>query len=236
MGNGYVAYENDKVVTVITGIDTASTNRKTGKMLQHYNMPKGIKPSESVKTGDDALVCGDCKHRPLYVKTLKQAQKIGKRLDETPVPCYVQVGQGVNAVYKALDGYRHEEPSNKHGRPLRFGAWGNPTQAPYEEAQALADGHPGHTGYTHDWKTCDQRYRYLFMASVDSEEEQEEAQAMGWRTYRVLAKGQPLMKGEIICPATPEGGYKTTCAKCLLCAGTSKTAKNIATVKHGAGN
>ena len=70
------------------------------------------------------------------------------------------------------------------------------------------------------------------MASVDSIEEQIEAQGMGWRTFRVRKAADALMPGEIQCPASKWGGMKTNCAKCLLCSGTSLDAKNVSEVEH----
>jgi hypothetical protein len=45
-----------------------------------------------------------------------------------------------------------------------------------------------------------------------------------------------VVKGkEILCPASKEAGYKTSCDKCGLCAGASIAAKSIAIVAHGNG-
>lgn len=185
-------------------------------MLQVWYSPdEEERPSEAVKSGADVSVCGDCAHRPSV------ARERGVK------ECYVQTGRAPNMIY-ATD-YPDVEPVSR-GVPVRLGAWGEPTSIPYETTLAIAPGQ--HTGYTHRWRVCDQRYRELLMASVDSEEEQAEAVAMGWRTFRVRRATDALLPGEITCPASKEAGHVTNCAKCLLCAGTSRQAKNIAIIAH----
>ena len=79
----------------------------------------------------------------------------------------------------------------------------------------------------------------MCMASVDSEDEAAEAQAMGWRTFRCRSEDEPVMSGEIMCPASDEAGKKTTCDTCLLCAGRYSEKKNkianISIIVHGRG-
>lgn len=76
------------------------------------------------------------------------------------------------------------------------------------------------------------------MASVDSEREQREASALGWRTFRVRQSASDAIMGtEIVCPASDEAGKHTTCLKCGLCNG-SKPAdprKDIVIAPHGRG-
>ena len=40
---------------------------------------------------------------------------------------------------------------------------------------------------------------------------------------------------EILCPASKEAGYRTTCDSCKLCSGSNISAKSIAIVAHGGG-
>jgi hypothetical protein len=73
------------------------------------------------------------------------------------------------------------------------------------------------------------------MASCDNAFEQELAKAQGWRTFRVMRKGERLAPREISCPASVEAGAKTSCSACKACGGTSAKAKaDIAIIAHGA--
>jgi hypothetical protein len=221
MSNGFQAYSGPSMINgepikaIVTGTQNPSQNVKTGDMLQFFIMPTASKPSDAIRNGDDVAVCGSCVHRPSVAKANDVA------------PCYVEVGKSANAVYKAS---YPDHAEAKRKPPVRFGAWGEPTAVPFETIAGLtAD---GHTGYTHRWRECDQRFKQYLMASVDTPEEYKEATAMGWRCFRVRKPDQPILPNEIMCPASKEGGLKTTCNKCLLCAGTSKNAKDITIIEH----
>ena len=220
MSNGYIGYDGPSMLdgapirAIVTGVRRKSKNPKTDDMEQVWIMPAHIAPLEASRTGDDASVCGDCSHRPIHYKQRNVA------------PCYVNLFQAPNQIYKTT---YPTEPATRDV-PRRLGAWGEPTALPYDVAKALAPGK--HTGYTHHWRTTNQQFRELLMASVDTEKEAHEAQAMGWRTFRVRKASEPLLPGEIVCPASKEGNYKAKCAQCLLCAGTSRKAKNIAIIEH----
>ena len=233
MTNGFMAYQGPSEINgkpikaVFTGTKRPSLNAKTNDMLQLFILPMASRPSDAVRNGDDAAVCGDCAHRPLLVAAAKASATTPADLDAVAAPCYVEVGKSVNAVYKA-DYPDHGEA--KRRPPKRFGAWGEPTAIPYDVIAGYTD--DGHTGYTHRWRTCDQRYKELLMASVDSPDEYAEATALGWRCFRVRKANEPILPNEIMCPASAEGGHRTTCNKCLLCAGTSRQAKDITIIEH----
>lgn len=219
------------IMAILTGTNKPSQNRKTADMLQLWIMPTDSKPSDAVKNGDDVSVCGTCPRRPSLAKATGAKE------------CYVNVGQAPNGIYNTsyptadnLDGVRQA--------PVRLGAWGEPAAIPYE-VNARLIGYRSkhfynrrHTGYTHRWREADPRYKQLLMASVDSPQEQAEASAKGFRTFRVRKDATvPVLPGEIICPASEEqesilGKRRTTCDKCLLCAGTSRQAKNIVIIEH----
>ena len=119
--------------------------------------------------------------------------------------------------------------------PLRFGAWGESAAIPFDiNIQLIRNGRP-YVGYTHQWNNpnIDPRYKTIFMASVDSSEQQMAASELGWRTFRVRKNATvPLLPSEIMCPASKEGGQRVTCSQCRLCSGTSRQAKNIITIEH----
>jgi hypothetical protein len=73
------------------------------------------------------------------------------------------------------------------------------------------------------------------MASADTIDEAAQANLYGMRVFRVSV-GVDRQAGEIACPASAEGGRKTTCVNCMLCAGTSKAAKDIVIADHAAGH
>jgi hypothetical protein len=221
--NGFVGYNGPSTLdgaaiqAIVTGVSHKSNNPKTDDMEQVWIMRSDIAPLAASRTGADASVCGDCSHRPIHAK------------QRDVEPCYVHLFQAPSQVFKTTYPL---EPKTR-AVPRRLSAYGEPTALPYAVALALAKGGNGkYTGYTHQWRTCDQRFRELCMASVDSEQEAHDAQAMGWRTFRVRKVTEPILAGEIMCPASKEGNYKSKCAQCLLCAGTSIKAKNIAIIEH----
>ena len=239
MSNGFMPYNGPSEIAgkpikgIITGTNNPSLNVKTSDMLQLFIMPTSSKPSDAIRNGDDASVCGDCAHRPILVAAAKAAAKTQAEKDAVVAKCYVEVGKSVNAVYKAT---YPDHGESKRRPPVRFGAWGEPTAIPFDIIAGYTS--DGHTGYTHRWKAkngvpaCDQRFKLLLMASVDSAEEYAEASAMGWRCFRVRKAHEPILPNEIMCPASKEGGMRTTCNVCLLCAGTSKAAKDITIIEH----
>ena len=224
--NGLSQLNGQAIKSVITGTKTESANVKTGDMAQMWIMVAEERPTDAAKTGADSAVCGECPHRPLLAKINNVA------------PCYVNLGQAPNGVYRSE--YPNGVPTIK--KPLRLGAYGEPTALPFELVRDAVNNAAGHTGYTHQWRTCDPRFKTLLMASVESIEEQIEAQAQGWRTFRVRKNSnsdrrlashlRKTLANEISCPASKEAGFRTQCADCRLCAGTSRDAKNIVINAH----
>ena len=223
MTNGYTAYtgpsaiNGEPIKAIVTGTKNPSANRKTGDMLQLWIMPATTLPTEALTSGADQSVCGACVHRPASPEV--KAKKADR--------CYVNVGQAPNRVWRTS--YPTDRTTTRNV-PMRLGAWGDPAALPYDVANGLVT--KNHTGYTHQWRTCDQRFRTICMASVDTAVEAIEAQKMGWRTFRVHDEAAPIMPNEIMCPASKEAGFRTKCAQCGLCAGTTRKAKNIAIIAH----
>jgi len=216
--NGYLAYhgpselDGNPIKVIVTGNYRPSANSKTGDMLQVWIMPADVKPSETVKTGQDSSVCGDCPARP----------KNGGK-------CYVNTWQAPNRTWNASYPNQADNPRNA---PVRLGAWGDPAAIPIGVLKDILGRSPKHTGYTHQWRN-NPELAEIVMASVDNESEAIEASELGWRYFRVLHKGDTLGSGEILCPASKEAGKKVTCADCGLCAGNSRKAKNVAIYQHG---
>jgi len=217
--------DGKRIAVVATGIwGRDSENIKTGKMIQTYIIRTDINPMLARRMGEDCSICGDCKHREQST-------------------CYVNLCHGPIGVFNALvDGsYRHYEDGDiEHFRDriVRFGTYGDPAAVPTEVWKTIGDVAKGFTGYTHQWKTCDQDLKNYLMASADSikgyMKEYHQAQSMGWRTFRVRESfDNRLMENEFICPASKEGGVKTTCEKCLSCCGLSRdTGKSPVIMLH----
>ena len=217
--------DGERIMAIATGVYGKSKNGKTGDMIQTYILRRDVHPMTARRMGDDFSVCGDCMHR------------------ETST-CYVNLCHGpINIFYAYLDhSYKPFECSDLEafrGRNIRFGSYGDPAAVPFEVWDRIAKVAGGWTGYTHQWRNCDQRLKNLCMASVDTIEryyvEYEKAQSMGWRTFRLreCTDKNPVFEGEFVCPASKEAGAIVQCEKCKACGGlSSKTRKSPVIVLH----
>ena len=227
--SGYVLHENPNYVVIAT---MSTHNPKTGNMVQVWILPKDASPVESVRMGQDDIVCFDCKHRGTVDET-------GRVIGRT---CYVKVFQAPLAIWNAYQRGKYPVLDKRDyrfifaGRKIRFGAYGEGVLIPLDVLISIGFESDGWTGYTHQWRQPEyQHYRTHLMASVDSESEYQQAKAMGWRTFRVRTTEQPLSPREIACPASEEMNHRTTCERCNLCNGSvpSDARKDIAIVVHG---
>lgn len=228
--NGYVIWEGPSlidgspIVVIATGFLQPSANTKTGPMVQVWIMRSDMTPLEAVRSGEDYALCGDCVHR-------ENAE--GKR------SCYVLIFQAPTNVYRTFMAGRYPPYPPRSlfkGANVRIGAYGDPAAVPVAVWADVCASAVSWTAYTHQWRTCDPTYREFCMASVDSEEEKYEAQALGYRTYRVKSQGSTVVHDdEIVCPATQYiGGFRrTNCQRCRLCDGVNTSAKNIVEFVHG---
>lgn len=209
---GPSAFNGNEIAVVLTGLTTPSANRKTGPMIQSWILDTGTVPTEAVKGGQDASICGDC---PLRGKS-----------------CYVNL-VGVNGIWRGLEGLPEVDEQvlgyirKYSGLGLRLGAYGDPAMAPLAIWKPLIEASRFHLGYTHQWRTCDKEWRNYCQASVETPEDAAEAQAMGWATYRVRMKGDPILPGETVCFNQKNQYIK--CNTCKLCNGK----KNIVADVHG---
>lgn len=221
---GYILYEGKSMINgkPIVGLlkTTKSDNAKTGDMLQLYILSNEAKPTEAQKLGLDESICGDCKHRHFLNGG-----------------CYVNVGQGANSMYNAYKRGRYtpiESYAELAGKKIRFGAYGDPFALPDYLLDKLSSMSLANTSYTHQPRLAPESFKAHTMASADSLEEKREFNADGWRTFRTVVPDDEgnveLDHDEILCPSYTNG---TQCTDCLLCAGTSVQAKNIAMPVHG---
>ena len=107
-----------------------------------------------------------------------------------------------------------------NGRKIRRGSYGDPAAIPLSVWENLENGKLS-TGYTHQWESHPDLRRHA-MASVHTIAERNAAMELGFRTFRVIESVEDLAPGEILCPASEEGGRQTTCQNCGLCDGTKE--------------
>ncbi len=236
--NGVILYsgpsllDGKPIVAIAVGLTHKSSNTKTGAMVQTYILRSDVSPLDAVRTSEDASICGDCVHRGTAGK--------GRT-------CYVQVGQGPQGVYKAFKRGRYPLAVRSDylgkGRIVRLGTYGDPAAVPVNVWQWLLTGSTGHTGYTHRWRTATGLRDYC-MASVDSFPQSLEAQALGWRTFRVglsaldsdlgpVRTRKPGDSHEVLCPASAQAGKLLTCSQCLACGGADGRKGSVYIPAHG---
>jgi hypothetical protein len=189
-----------------------SANPKTGNMVQTWILRADMGPRAAVSSGADAGICGDCPHR---------GDGTGKGRT-----CYVTVDHAPRGIWSAWQRGKYpavapsDLPRIGAGRMVRLGAYGDPAAVPVEVWTALVSRAQGHTGYTHQWRRdIGSSLRTLCMASCDSEADARAAWEAGWRTFRVRRHDGGTLPGEVVCPASDEGGKRTTCERCRLCSG-----------------
>jgi hypothetical protein len=235
---GYIAYEGPSIidgapiVVIVNKITGASKNGKTGDIVQSFIIRSDVNPVQALQTGADYSICGDCEHRPI---TAKQTGK---------VPCYVQVAKSVLSVYNAyLRGrYVKADPATiakaLAGKIVRIGTYGDGAAAPVRMWNQITRYAAGVRGYTHQWQSKGfdhASWAPLAMASADTLEQAALANLFGMRVFRVSV-GVDRQPGETVCPASAEGGRKSTCAKCTLCSGTRIQARDVVIADHAAGH
>lgn len=235
---GYIAYEgpseiDGRPIVVIVNKLQGSDNAKTGAdLVQTFIIRSDVAPTDALKTGDDVSICGQCVHRPLLAKTNGQA------------PCYVNVGRSVRSVFEAYKRGRYQKITPDAlrrvlaGRKVRLGTYGDPAAAPVSMWQEITADAAGIVGYSHQWQSVNfdhAAWAPLVMASADSIDEAAQANLYGMRVFRVSV-GVDKQAGEVTCPASVEGGRKATCDACMLCGGTSKSARDIVIADHAVGH
>lgn len=224
---GYIVYEGKSVLNgdpIVGIIVNKSVNTKTGNMHQLHILRSDIHPLAAIENGSDDAICGGCVHRR-----------------SNGGACYVNVGQGPNAVYNKYKRGGYKSVSIKDFKTLfgdkkiRFGAYGDPLALPLHILVSLKAVVKNNTAYTHQWKNSivdgsSEMVAKFSMASVDNLTEKDEANKAGFRTFRVIVEGEALQRDEIICPNETTG---VNCLNCGLCSGNSVKAKNIAIHVHG---
>jgi hypothetical protein len=224
--------DGQPIVAILTGLQSKSSNSKTGAMPQVWIFRSDMHPQDALRTGEDISICGKCPHRPkvLGADALKKSSRT----------CYVNV-MSFNGIYKkyAQGGYEvanlSELAERLSGLRVRLGAYGDPAAVPISVWDELCKNCKS-TGYTHQWRDCDERYSEYCMASCDNPIEVIQSTAKGYRTFFVQT-GERVNKVESIklahCPASKEMGRVTTCENCMACSGTrSGLHSNVTIMLH----
>ena len=217
-----------------------SNNAKTGGMLQTWILADDPErdPLAINRLGLDYGICGAC---PLKGEPAPDKEK-GTANNR---PCYVTLYHAPLNIWKTLQRGRYPtiEPETLAdygaGQTIRLGAYGDPAAVPHSIWSALLTNAKGWTGYSHQFALINKKARDVIaaacMISADSLADARKHWAAGRRTFRVITGADKVAPGEIICPATKEGGQRTTCEKCKLCQGSGTKGANIAAVVHGNG-
>ena len=185
-------------------------NKKLGDMVSVWVMRTDMAPHDAKRTGNDVSVCGHC--------PVKSA-------------CYVRVNMAPLWIYKRLDGkgLRTIHPSELRGRSVRWGAYGDPSLIPFDVVSEVNAVAKGWTGYTHQWKRAwGEKFKGVFMASVETLEQERSLAAEGWGTFRAGMRDGSDVGGSTLCQNERDG---TTCADCGACNGERRS---IYIPAHGA--
>ena len=185
-----------------------SRNAKTGPLIQTWILRADMDPVEAGRCGADSTVCGDCPHRHFSGGS-----------------CYVPIWQAVRSVWYAWFNGRYDGPAAEQkvrvaiagGAGIRLGSYGDPAAVPVEAWDKLLGKSKMHTGYTHAWRRPEaQALRGLCMASCDTDEDCQEASAMGWRYFRVMSAGSTPPPRSVQCLSDAKG---KSCVECGVCYG-----------------
>jgi len=214
-----------------------SSNQKTSDMVQTYILRSDVDPLTASRTGEDYSICGNCTHRgePTNDASKKQAQERS---------CYVTLCRGPLQVFKAFKRGAYPTASPEEikrigaDRMVRLGTYGDPLACPQSVWDTVISDSLGHTGYSHQFGLVQGDYSKV-MISADSKTEAYQHHENNRRTFRVIPVStwvdqgkSALLNSEILCPASKEMDYRTTCDKCKLCSG-GTVGKSIAIVSHG---
>ncbi|MBF86295.1 MAG: hypothetical protein CL489_17715 [Acidobacteria bacterium] len=189
----------------------SSTNTKTGNIPQVNFLPE-VKPTDALKTGQDADVCGNCPLRPFLFNP-----------ETHDAPCYVLCGFAPNAIHRAKN-----KPLNDYSKlydVIRIGAYGDGASCEKQALIKIVKLAKKVLNYTHAWSIKKFNFLKAFsMASVHSIEEKIKANSLGFRTFRTIKFAcSKLEANEIVCPNFVDNSIQ--CKTCKLCCGNQIKAK-----------
>jgi len=220
---GKSPYDGAEIMILAVCIKDPSNNRKTGWMIQIYILVKSVSPVEAVKLELDASVCGNCSMRwnkgggcyvlPIWMTPMWKKGLEAPRITPTELA----------------------KLANKYNTPIRQGAWGDPAMVPmdvWEELENAVSNKKG-SSYTHQWEWVSPEYAKFSMASVENLKQKADAQAKGYRTFRIVDDESEIVEDERLCLNSSRG---IQCRECGECGGNRSKAshrqKNIVIVRH----
>lgn len=211
------------ITVTMSGLTRPSANIKTGPAVQVWILVTNTAPIEAERNGQSNAICGTC---PL--------QGNG---------CYVRHFHGTNAIWSNLPWTpRLKDLSAKElnwltmrlrSMHIRLGAYGDPVAAPLDAYAICLQNNTGVTGYTHQWRTAHDDWKKICMASVETLDDAQQAQRLGWRTFRIRpTPDAPVLPNESVCP------YETISLRCIDCKACNghqgrRVTTGIVTTAHG---
>lgn len=230
-------FDGSPIVLVASGFSGAKNSKTGAGLIQTYIIREDMTPREASLSGADASICGRCPHQGEH--------DVDGNLIPATRSCYVNLAHGPRMTHDALTRGRYVDMTQANpkeiarlfrGRKVRMGAYGDPAAVPYHVWEAVLSDVDGITGYTHAWREYP-HFNQWVMASCDNSDERVEAKFLGFRTFRVAPVTDWVKEErEVLCPASKEAGYKTTCDTCLACGGLSSKARaDIVIPLHSSG-
>lgn len=206
----YVEYQS--FYLVLTGLKLNSQNRKTGAMIQSYFIDKDTIDQPAVFGSK----CSDC---PMVEKCYVSRDKLTvRRLLKEGTYKQVSFDDMLELI---------------KDKPIRLGTYGDPSILPLSDLEAICEGASMHTGYTHFYAQIATQYSRYLMASVEDFSQELFAQSLGYRTFRVLLKGQSQYETSDHILECVNDTHGLTCLECGLCNGNQKgNVKNIYINEH----
>lgn len=202
----------------VVAVVTPSANSKTGPMSQVWILAQELSPTDAVHAGEDVAVCGQC--------PLRSPRGLRGR------SCYVLTYHAPDTVWrKYREGfYEPLEPDALRGLAVRWGAYGDPALLPWELVTRVNLASRGWTGYTHQWrKLWAQPFKGVFMASVETPQQEKRAAELGWGTFRA---GRPDGADQGTAERCLNDVTGATCLECRRCDGRPA---RVYTPAHGTG-
>lgn len=228
MANNYVLYhgpselDGTPIVVIASNFLGTSTNAKLGSsFIQTWILCAESDPLDAVLTSADYAICGNCTRRGV-------ATPRGVAIPKLDRTCLIAPGHTPLPIWKQWQRGRTPPIAERRlkamftGRAVRLGEYGDPAAVPIRIWRKVLARAAFWTGYTHQWRHCHQSYKRWCMASCDTEQDRNDAHALGWRTFRTTERDpyEARLDGEIVCPKSKEAGQKLNCEQCKICSGT----------------